>query len=78
MKWQPIETAPKDGTKVKLFHTNALDQGIKFAPNGVFVNGQWQMSCYPFSKCGRFLLTVPNLWAPHPDNSPAPNTDERG
>ena len=66
--WQPIETAPRDGTQVYLFHSGALFQGQTFTPKGRWNDAaqEWEMSCYPFSKCGRFLITKPNLWMPLP------------
>ena len=73
MDWQPIETAPKDGSTIKAHHSNAADMGVNFAPNAKWDGTKWQMSCYPFSKCGRFLITgQPDLWQPTPQKEQTP------
>ncbi len=68
MDWQPIDTAPKDGTQVYLFHSGAIFQGNTFTPKGQWneATQEWDMSSYPFSQCGRFLITKPDLWCPLP------------
>ena len=67
--WQPIETAPKDGSRFKATHSNARasDQTIAHAANCYWDGKNFQMSCYPLSKCGRFIITgQPDLWQPTP------------
>jgi hypothetical protein len=65
MDWQPIETAPRDGTTIKVHHENAADMGEKFSPNATWDGNKWAVSCYEFSKCGRFLITAqPTHWRP--------------
>jgi hypothetical protein len=65
--WQPIETAPTDGTIFKATHSNAskCGQTVKNAANCYFDGEKFQMSCFPISRCGRFVITgQPDLWMP--------------
>lgn len=67
--WQPISTAPKDGTRFKATHSNARpsDQAIDLAANCYWDGSKFQVSCFPLSKCGRFIITgQPDLWQPLP------------
>jgi hypothetical protein len=64
--WQTIETAPKDGTKFKATHSNAreADQTLENAANCYWDGAKFVMSCFPLSKCGRYIITGrPDLWA---------------
>lgn len=71
-KWQPIETAPKDGTRVVLFMD---DEAIE----GWFVSGSrfsgWRIVAMPSHGCGCCSYTdpEPTHWMPLPD---APEASE--
>lgn len=68
MKWQPIETAPKDGTNILLYEPKN-----EFNPPEYFV-GRWEKSRDPFiygtswecSEYGAFNHH-PTHWIPLPD-----------
>ena len=68
-EWQDISTAPKDGTRFKATHSNARssDQTLDLAANCYWDGGKFQVSCFPLSKCGRYIITgQPDLWQPTP------------
>ena len=68
-EWKPIETAPKDGTRFKATHSNArlTEQTTEHAANCRWDGEKFQMSCFPLSKCGRYIITgQPDLWQPLP------------
>jgi hypothetical protein len=70
--WQPIETAPKDGTPVALFWPGLLSTGCV---TGCFEHGQW----YVFL-CSTKWETQPTDWKPlvPPPYAPAQRREPRG
>lgn len=67
-EWQPIESAPRDGTRVRLSH--ALDPNSQkvetFAPTyGVFEDGEWQCN-NAFTCIDGYLRWQPTAWMPLP------------
>jgi gamma-glutamylcyclotransferase (GGCT)/AIG2-like uncharacterized protein YtfP len=63
--WQPIESAPKDGTRIIIFgserHNKVLAHGV--VSQSYFSGGLWQ--------AGGFTVFEPTHWVPLP---PAPET----
>jgi len=70
--WQPIETAPKDGTRVLLWTHDRVDIGCfdesKHYRNGklAFHSARWVTSTSTATRCGADE-TPPTDWAPLPD-----------
>ena len=62
MAWQPIETAPRDGTRVLLY-----ENGHYYAGETEGDDGYWS------SFCGQYVVTTPDPthWMPLPE-APAP------
>lgn len=76
--WLSIDTAPKDGTRIRLGH-NAVPgfatkdpHGIG-AVSGVWQDGQWQLSSYFIIPGGRYglMIKVPTHWMPLPGKDAA-------
>lgn len=62
MEWQPIETAPRDGTRILLFR------------EGWHVNcavGYWRIDWHEFAPVGGECFPQPTHWMPLP---PPPST----
>jgi hypothetical protein len=61
--WQPIETAPKDGTRVLLWRRAIRDQ-----PTPIMADGFWCETCWVWP----YLLSEPTHWQPllAPPNNP--------
>lgn len=58
--WQPIETAPKDGTEILLFSPNGIIQG--------FFNGQrWKQDIF-YENSDDYFIFSPSHWMPLPDS----------
>lgn len=67
--WQPIETAPKDGTPLILF-ARAETATAPIPVIGWFIDGKWIECCfYPNRPVG----IVPSHWMPRPE-FPGPKT----
>ena len=56
MKWQPIESAPKDGTKIVIYDGDVPAVGFWHKPSGKFVV-DWDHAVYDGA----------TLWLPLPD-----------
>lgn len=80
--WQPIETAPKDGTRIRL----AWDQHDWATADGIFRDGEWIAAPLFYSDgqsepgkpylCFREHRVNPTLWMPLPE-PPALRTEDR-
>ena len=57
LAWQPIETAPKDGTRVLLWRRAIRDQ-----PTPIMADGFWCETCWVWP----YLLSEPTHWQPLP------------
>jgi hypothetical protein len=66
--WQPIESAPKDGSRFLGYSPYALEMGTAY-----WVTSQSRISGYWYGLC--FTLTSPTHWMPLP-NPPAKTQDE--
>lgn len=64
-EWQPIETAPRDGTRIRLWH-NQSHEG--YATTGEWDGKEWTM-CNYFISTDRRMFTQPNVWLPLPPPS---------
>lgn len=73
MKWQPIETAPKDGTCILI--ANGADMAVAFSdPDNEFA---WTLDDgHDFSRCLRRALAEPTHWMPLPP--PPSSTSKEG
>lgn len=61
MNWQPIETAPKDGTDIVLYHR--LWEG--YVRHGCCRDGVWIAEC---GKTGWYAVGIPpSHWMPLPE-----------
>ncbi len=56
-EWQPIETAPKDGTRVLLWRRAIRDQ-----PTPIMADGFWCETCWVWP----YILSEPTHWQPLP------------
>lgn len=56
-EWQPIETAPKDGTRVLLWRRAIRDQ-----PAPIMADGFWCETCWVWP----YILSEPTHWQPLP------------
>ena len=69
----PISSAPKDGTRVRLFHE--LDaQGSEFFPTtGTFENGNWSLNQgFIITRGGKNLFSIqPTHWSPLDELAPS-------
>lgn len=64
--WQPIETAPRDGSRVLL----ATDGDVT---SGQFISGEWCLADWARDEQGAsFWLGDPTHWMPLPDPPPPP------
>lgn len=59
-QWQPIETAPKDGTDILVYHPERAEQFVCY-----FLGGLWMFSV------DDALATNPTHWQPLPTPPPA-------
>ena len=78
-EWQDISTAPRDGTRFKATHSGArpAEQTLDHAANCYWDGSKFQMSCFPLSKCGRYIITgQPDLRQPTPPPQEATNADK--
>jgi hypothetical protein len=76
--WMPINTAPLDGTRVRLGHERApgfltKDPHVMGATSGVWDGSRWVLSSFFIVPDGRYgLLTeTPTHWMPLPDRGAA-------
>jgi hypothetical protein len=68
MTWQPIETAPKDGTRVRIGHSmdaNSMKIDSICPVMGAFENGKWEPDSY-FTCRDMRLRSQPTHWLPTP------------
>lgn len=70
-EWQPIETAPKDGTAVRVTHEIAPG----YECDGRYSDGKWNCSnWFIFEFQGRpYITSIPSHWMPLP--SPPSETE---
>ena len=72
MDWQPIETAPKDGTRVRLGHeqdASSMKQDSIFQTTGCFKDSEWSVSAFfiiPWGKRQAIMTGEPTHWQPLP------------
>lgn len=70
-EWKPIETAPRDGTRVRLGHDES-PQSMKVETfskvTGAYHNGQWELSAFFMVPHGRMVIlsNSPTHWMPLP------------
>jgi hypothetical protein len=62
-EWKPIETAPKDGTTVRVHHSLA---GDFYDCDGSYLEGVWQLPHYFVFSDGyhSFMSAEPTHWKP--------------
>lgn len=70
-QWQPIETAPKDGTWVLLYQGEHVFQGYWFN----IIEGHERWADHSASGCGGYVEAMPTHWMPLP---PAPKPQKDG
>ena len=63
MEWQPIETAPKDGTRILIGVWDLGPDVTSARWNGAF----WDMSIQDEEFCGESDFAGPTHWMPLPD-----------
>jgi hypothetical protein len=64
--WQPIETAPRDGTTVRLGHVmdpGSMKENTICPTRGSFENGRWELDSF-FTCTDRMLRRIPTHWKP--------------
>jgi hypothetical protein len=71
--WQPIETAPKDGARLRLGNerdASSMRVDSMFKVTGVFERGRWQLNAFFTVPGGRYgaISVVPTHWLP--DSTP--------
>ncbi len=67
-EWQPIETAPKDGTRVRLAHSldpQSLTMNSKFGTYGMFQEDKWVCN-NAFVCVDHIMRWEPTHWMPIP------------
>ncbi|MFH1553546.1 MAG: hypothetical protein ABII76_01590 [Pseudomonadota bacterium] len=61
--FQPIDTAPRDGARVRVRRAGCLDHGA----TGIFINGAWACSELFIEPYAGRIFHQPDQWAPaHP------------
>lgn len=64
MDWKPIDTAPKDGTRVRVGHEldpSSMKEPSYFHTSAIFENGGWHCSAWFTCRDG-LLRTEPTHW----------------
>lgn len=69
-EWQPIETAPKDGTTILLWEGESGTECWVVPVTGSWDCGEWTLTCHGFS------TLAPSHWMPLPDR-PEVSEDRR-
>lgn len=60
MTWQPIETAPKDGTHITVFSPHALPCTVHW------FDGGWHLSVNQCGEYSAYVWGLPTHWMPLP------------
>ena len=73
-KWQPISTAPKDGTSILIFEAHVVTAGIDQVLSGVVRVSRWRDDTIPSGWAG--AENAPSHWLPLPPPPQRPSKFE--